>query len=71
MANKKNALDEKFKNDELKFNVIKNKDLVCVDCGKRYDDTNTPRNTSRCEAFNVKPGKVLDGDLCDEYSEER
>lgn len=71
MKSKRPAIAEKFEKDELKFSRIRNEDLVCVDCEKRYDDTELPRNTSRCEAYDVKPGKVLDGDLCDEYSEER
>jgi hypothetical protein len=67
-TNKKlNTLDEKFKNDELKFTQIKNDDLVCKDCRKKYDDTNMPCNTSKCEAFNVKPNEVLDGGDCIEY----
>ena len=71
-ANKKmNALDEKFKNDELKFEQITNKDLVCKNCRKKYDDTNMPCNTSKCEAFNMKPDEVLDGGDCDEYENEK
>ena len=67
-TNKKlNPLDEKFKNDDLKFEQITNKDLICKDCKKRYDDTNMPCNTSKCEAFNVKPNEVLDGGDCIEY----
>lgn len=67
-TNKKlNTLDEKFKNDELKFTQIKNDDLVCKDCRKKYDDTSMPCNTSKCEAFNVKPNEVLDGGDCIEY----
>jgi hypothetical protein len=67
-TNKKlNPLDEKFKKDELKFKQITNKDLICKDCKKKYDDTNMPCNTSKCEAFNVKPDEVLDGGDCIEY----
>lgn len=67
-TNKKlNSLDEKFKNDNLKFEQIKNDDLVCKTCKKKYDDTNMPCNTSKCEAFNVKPVEVLDGGDCIEY----
>lgn len=67
-TNKKlNALDEKFKNDKLKFEQIKNQDLVCKDCRKKYDDTNMPCNTSKCEAFDVKPNEVLDGGDCIEF----
>ena len=72
MANKNlNPLDEKFTKDELKFEQIKNENLICKDCRKRYDDTNMPCNTSKCEAFNVKPDEVLDGGDCIEYEEER
>lgn len=67
-TNKKlNPLDEKFKNDDLKFEQITNKDLICKTCKKKYDDTNMPCNTSKCEAFNVKPDEVLDGGDCIEY----
>ena len=67
-TNKKlNSLDEKFKNDDLKFEQITNKDLICKTCKKKYYDTNMPCNTSKCEAFNVKPDEVLDGGDCIEY----
>ena len=69
--NKKlNPLVEKFKNDELKFKQIKNEDLICKNCKKRYDDTNMPCNTSKCEAFNMKPIEVFDGGDCIEYENE-
>ena len=70
MANKINPLDEKFKKDELKFEPIKNKDLICNDCRHKYDDTNLPCNTSKCEVFAMKPDEVLDGGDCIEYEEE-
>lgn len=63
----KNSIDEKFKKDKLKVTQIKNENLVCEDCRKKYDDTNMPCNTSKCEAFDVKPDKVLDGGDCEEY----
>lgn len=65
-----NTLDEKFKNDKLKFEQITNKDLICKDCKKKYDDTSLPCNTSKCEAFDVKPIEVLDGGDCIEYESE-
>lgn len=71
VANKMNSLDEKFKKDQLKFTPIKNKDLVCKDCMKKYDDTELPCNTSKCEVFDLKPNNVLDGGDCDEYEKER
>ena len=73
MANNKkiNSIDEKFKNDQLKFKQIKNKDLVCKDCRKRLDDDAVPGNTSKCKAYKVKPGVVLDGGGCNEYENEK
>lgn len=70
MANK-NPMDEKFKNDQLSFTQIKNENLVCKNCRKKYDDTDMPCNTSKCQAFAIKPDKVLDGGDCPEYEKER
>ena len=64
---KMNPLDEKFKRDKLKFNQIKNENLVCKDCIKKYDDIEMPCNTSKCEAFVRKPNEVLNGGDCIEY----
>ncbi len=72
MANKRlNSLDEKFKKDNLKFEPIKNKDLICKDCSHKYDDTELPCNTSKCEKFDIKPVEVFDGGDCIEYDKER
>lgn len=68
---KKNPMDRKFKNDELKFVQIKNENLMCKDCGKRYDDADMPCNTSKCQAYAIKPDKVLDGGVCIEYRKEK
>lgn len=70
MANR-NTIDEKFKNDKLKFEVIKNENLVCKDCQYKYDDTEMPCNTSKCAKFPVKPNEVIDGGDCHEYKEKR
>ena len=71
MANKNlNPLDEKFTKDIIKTEPVKNKDLICSNCKKRYDDTNLPCNTSKCEAFAVKPDEVFDGGDCIEYEKE-
>lgn len=70
MEKRINPLDNKFKNDTLKFELIKNKNLICKDCKKRYDDTDLPCNTSKCEAFEMKPYEVLDGKDCIEYEKE-
>lgn len=66
-----NAIDKKFKKDKLKFEQIKNENLVCKDCAFKYDDTDMPCNTSQCEVFEVKPDEVLDGEDCNEYKKER
>lgn len=72
VANKKlNSLDEKFQKDQIKVEQIKNKDLICKDCAKKYDDAELPCNTSKCEAFDIKPDEVLDGGDCIEYEEEK
>ena len=65
-----NPLDRKFRNDILKFEPIKNNSLVCKDCKKRYDDAELPCNTSKCEAFKLKPSEVFDGGDCIEYEKE-
>ena len=43
-----NSLDEKFKKDKLKFDLITNNDLVCKDCISKYEDKDMPCNTSKC-----------------------
>lgn len=68
---KMNALDEKFKKDKMKFELITNENLICKDCRKRYDDTNMPCNTSKCKAFDMKPNEVLSGGGCNEYESEK
>ena len=66
-----NSMDEKFKKDELKFTQIKNENLVCKDCLHKYNDTDMPCNTSKCELFTIKPEEVLDGGECYEYEQEK
>ena len=67
----KNPLDKKFKNDRLKFGLIKNADLMCKDCMYRYDDSQVFGNTSRCEMYQErKPSEVLDGNECWLYDKE-
>lgn len=46
---------------------ITNDDLVCKSCKFVHNDTIELGNTSVCDKFDVKPGKVLLGDNCDEY----
>lgn len=67
-ANKRlNSLDKKFQKDDLKFDLITNDDLVCKDCKNKYEDKDTPCNTSKCAKFEIKPDEVLDGGECIEY----
>ena len=47
-------MNDKFKNDKLKFELIRNADLVCTDCLYKYDDTNMPCNVSKCEMYEEK-----------------
>ena len=56
-------MNDKFKNDKLKFELIRNADLVCTDCLYKYDDT----NVSKCEMYEEKPSTVIDGGNCDLY----
>ena len=65
-----NPLDEKFKKDELKFEVITNDNLICKDCEYKYDDKGMPCNTSKCKKYDLKPDEVLNGGDCIDYSKE-
>jgi len=71
MIKKMNPLDEKFKKDKLKVELVKNENLICKDCKKRYDDLDVPSNVNRCEAFYNKPDEIFDGGDCIEYEKER
>lgn len=70
-TNKKlNSLSKKFKEDELVFERIRNKDLICIDCKYRYNDDGLFGNVSRCEIFQQKPNEVLRGGMCIEYEKD-
>lgn len=56
-----NKIDEKFKNDKMKLNAIKNDSLICKNCIHKLDDTKIPGNVSRCKVYGVKPNDVLCG----------
>ena len=60
-------MNDKFKNDKLKFELIRNADLVCTDCLYNYDDTNMPCKVSKYEMYEEKPSTVIDGGNCDLY----
>ncbi len=68
---KKNSMDEKFKKDKLAFTRITNEDLVCKDCKSKFDDSDMPCNTTKCEVYDLKPSNVLDGGECSEYKKEK
>ena len=57
-------MSNKFVDDLLKFEIIKNNDLVCKDC---VDDEKLPCNTSKCMIYEMKPDEVIDGGDCIEY----
>ena len=59
-------MNDKFKHDKLKFELIRNADLVCTDCLYKYDDTNMPCNVSKCEMYEEKPSTVIDGGNCED-----
>lgn len=59
-----------LKDDILKFEVIKNNDLVCKDCVYRFDDEKQPCNTLKCMMFEMKPDEVIDSGDCFEYEKE-
>lgn len=60
-------MNRKFENDKLKFELIRNADLVCKDCRYKFDDTNMPCNVSKCRIYMEKPSTVIDGGNCDSY----
>lgn len=43
---------------------IRNDDLVCKDCIYKYDDSERPGNTSKCEVYDDKPNDILGGGNC-------
>lgn len=43
---------------------IRNDNLVCKDCIYKYDDSEKPGNTSKCEVYDDKPNGVLGGGNC-------
>lgn len=65
-----NSINEKFKKDELNFEFLTNKNLICKDCKNRFDDEDTPGNVSKCAKFEIKPDDVLDGGKCSFYEKE-
>ena len=52
-----NPMNGKFEKDTLKMVRITNENLV-------------PANTSKCEKYDLKPDKVLDGGKCEEFDAE-
>ena len=54
-------------NERLHFERITNNDLVCKDCIYRFNDSETIGNTSKCEWYDTKPDKVLNGSICEMY----
>lgn len=59
------TLKEKWENDPMPFDPIKNENLTCRTCSKRTD------KVSSCEVFSLKPLQVLKGGVCFEYKKEK
>lgn len=49
---------------------IRNNNLVCKDCALKFDDSEIPGNTSKCEVYDSKPNNVLLGENCKFYTKE-
>lgn len=59
------TLEEKWNNDPIPFEPIKNEDLTCRTCDRKTD------KISSCKVFSVKPISVLKGGVCGEYKQTR
>ena len=68
MANK--DFEKRIASEQQCMKPIKNDDLVCKSCIHKLDDSVKLGNTSVCEVFELKPGKVLLGGDCDAYEYE-
>ena len=62
--------EKRIESEQMCMKRITNNDLVCKDCIFKFDDSIRLGNTSICEAYPVKPSKVLLGGDCDEYAKE-
>ena len=49
---------------------IRNDNLDCKDCIYKYDDSEIPGNTSKCEIYDNKPSVILLGGKCNYREEE-
>lgn len=67
---KSNNLKKRIVSEQQCMRRLTNDDLVCKTCTHKYDDSVKLGNTSICEMYDVKPGEVLLGGDCDEYSKE-
>lgn len=64
----KNELEKRMESEGKGFVSITNKDLVCIDCKYRRDDSVIFGNVSRCDIYPVrKPNKVIAGQNCNFY----
>ena len=62
--------EKRIESEQQCMKRITNNDLVCKDCIYKFDDSMKFGNTSVCEVYDVKPGKVLLGGDCNRYSKE-
>ncbi len=63
--------EKRIESEQQCMKRITNNDLACKSCKYKFDDSVKFGNTSICEMYEIKPSKVLLGDECDEYSEEK
>lgn len=59
--------EKRIESEQSCMKRVTNDDLVCRDCTHKLDDSVKLGNTSTCEVYEVKPGKVLLGGDCDEH----
>lgn len=79
MSDKERDMQLRIDSEAQSGSPIKCRDLVCIDCAFRYDDTDPEKNghlnsrgrmygpTSVCAKFSIKPNAVLLGKDCSKY----
>ena len=65
----KEELGKRVTSEQQCMRRVTNDDLVCKTCIHKFDDSVKLGNTSVCEVFDLKPGKVLVGGDCSEYEQ--
>lgn len=67
-------LRDRIKSEAMAAMPIRNADLICKDCLFRYDDSEIPGNTGKCDVYpeypDYKPNEVIKGGDCEYYERE-